>query len=326
MVNNKVAPKIPSIFCPIGSKIAPEVNEVQEFTNQWACKFHFLKDEMEVKKFAKGKFASLAARAYVGADVERLKLLSCWLSFTFFLDDQCEKLAEPEQLQTFFTRFMSSLRCPSTNQGNGPLFEALADLWKETLPLCPSSEFASRLIKDLGDYFEGYAWEAANTQSRRIPPMSEYLHFRQFTVCIYFLLHMYSLAHHINLPEDIPELSELTKMANNLIAWFNDIISLSKELQENDVHNLVLVIQNEFQCSLQVAMDRAVEMHNLEMKKFLELESLVRAKYCSDDQTGIEISKYLNGLRTCIRGNVDWSCESGRYFSSGAKPEDLFCA
>jgi 5-epi-alpha-selinene synthase len=326
---NNQTPKISPIYCPFESKIAPQVDEVQEFTNQWARKFNFLPSDEAVHRFSRIKVGVLTNRGYAGADVEMLKLVSCWLSFTFFLDDQAEKIQEPEQLQMFCSRFLSFLQSPTqiSCEGKGPLFESLADLWNHSLSQSPSPAWSQRFIKDLNEYLQSNAWEAANKQYNRIPSLAEYIHHRQFTVAVYVYFDLYELAHRIQLPENVPELSQLTRMANNIISWFNDIISLQKELSNNDVHNLVIVIQNEYQCTLQEAMDRAIEMHNIEMKNFLELESLVRSKYCSTtNHSAVEISRYIDGLHSCIRGNVDWSHESGRYLSSESKTEDLVCA
>jgi 5-epi-alpha-selinene synthase len=322
--HNNDIPKISSVYCPMDAKIAPQVDEVQTFTNQWACNFRFLPHEQALNRFSRIKVANLTNRGYIGADIDMLKLVSCWLSYTFFLDDQAEKIEDPDQLQKFCSRFVAFLRSPTsyTTEGKGPLFEALGQLWNESLNLSPSIEWSTRFIRDLSEYFESNVWEAANKQSHRIPSLSEYLHHRQYTVAVYVYFDLYELAHQIRLPENVPEIEEITHMANNIISWFNDMISLEKELTSNDVHNLVLVIQNEEKCSLQAAMDRAVEMHNIEMERFLELETRLR----SDFSQNTDVLNYLNGLRTCIRGNVDWSYESGRYVSGESKPEDLIMA
>jgi hypothetical protein len=326
-MGHTIIPKIPLVFCPIDSAIAPFVEETQEFTNQWACNFRFL-PESALGRFSRVKVGSLTNRGYCGAAPEMLKLVSCWLSYTFFLDDQAEKISDPVQLQSFCSRFVDFLQSPSSfpTEGTGPLFEGLKDLWGQSLSLAPSASWSHRFIKDLAEYFQSNVWEAANKQTHRIPTLEEYLHYRQYTAAIYVYFDLYELAHQINLPQNIPEVSELTRTANNIISYFNDIISLQKELANNDVHNLVIVLQNELQCSLQEAMDRAGQMHNLEMKKFLELERAVRNNPKFSEHAS-EISRYLDGLRTCIRGNVDWSQESGRYFTQGEfKVEDLVVA
>ncbi len=62
-------------------------------------------------------------------------------------------------------------------------------------------------------------------------------------------------------------------IANNVISWSNDIIGLEIEMKRRDVHNLVLVLQQEYQLTLQEAINRAAELCNEEVRKFMDLES-----------------------------------------------------
>jgi 5-epi-alpha-selinene synthase len=230
---------------------------------------------------------------------------------------------EPEQLRKFFSRFTAYLHSPKDTvmEGQGPLFVALQDIWERTLPNVPTSTWPERFITDLSNYFESNAWEAANKKAGRVPSLEEYIHWRQFTVACYPFFDLCEVTQNIKKPENVPELDRLSTMANHVVAFFNDIISFEKELPTGDCHNLVLVLQHEMRCSLQVAMDRAVEMHNLEMRDFLHLEAQIRNDERFRDD--VNISEYINGLRYWIRGNLDWSYESGRYLPDGATPNDL---
>jgi hypothetical protein len=322
---NKV-PTISPVYCPITPVIADNVEALQLYTDQWASAYGFFPNETALKRFHRAKFAWLGARSYADANPEMLMLITGWLCFTFFLDDQCEKAigTNPEQLRKFFSEFVSyltnSLPPPTTN--TSPLFDALKDLWSRTLAHLPSESWSSRFIQSVADYLESNAWEAENKLQGRIPSLHEYVEKRQFTVGAYLFFDLAEVTQSLKMPYPTPpEISRLQRMANNIIAWFNDIVSLEKELPTHDVHNLVLVLQHEYQCSLQLAMDVAVDMHNREMKQFLQLESQILCDPRYRDNS--DISEYIRGLRFWIRGNVDWSYESGRYLPDGATPEDL---
>jgi 5-epi-alpha-selinene synthase len=318
-------PTISPVYCPIKPAIADKVEILQLYADQWASLYRFFPNETALKRFHRAKFAWLGARSYADAHPEMLKLITGWLCFTFFLDDQCEKEVgtNPEQLRKIFSRFVSYLEGTlPPSEANGPLFDALKDLWSRTLRCVPSDSWCPRFIKNLGDYLESNAWEAENKEQNRIPSLQEYIEHRQYTVAAYLFFDLAEVTQSLKMPDPTPpEISRLQRMANNIIAWFNDIISLEKELPTNDVHNLVIILRNEFKCSLQTAMDKAVEMHNIEMKQFLQLEAQVLSdpRYRDDDT----IAEYIRGLRFWIRGNVDWSYESGRYLPDGATPEEL---
>jgi 5-epi-alpha-selinene synthase len=105
-------------------------------------------------------------------------------------------------------------------------------------------------------------------------------------------------------------------MANNLISWCNDLVSLEKEMRVGDVHNLVVVLQHHHQISLQQAIHMAIEQHNAEMKAYLELEPQVPSFGPDIDP---QVQLYLRGLRHWMRGNLDWGLTAKRYMFKTAR-------
>jgi 5-epi-alpha-selinene synthase len=292
------------------------------FANELAVSFKFINNERALGKFDKSKFAWLAARSYPDANTEMLELVVRWLCFTFFLDDQISTASTlPDELRNIFSQWMSRVQSTdgSSNQ-KGPLFELLGETWE--LTSTPSVEWTYRFIEDIAHYLEANAWETANKLSDAYPTLEEYLHYRQYSVAAYLFFDLIEITQSLQLPTDVPELPLLCRMANNLIAWFNDIISLEKELPEGERHNLVLVISREYNCSLQEAMDIAVEMNNTEMSKFLALEQRLR----TDDRYRFgydDLWSYIDGLKYWIRANIDWSYESGRYQPETSNPSEI---
>ena len=104
-------------------------------------------------------------------------------------------------------------------------------------------------------------------------------------------------------------LLELTRLANELVCWSNDLVSLDKELQQGDVHNLVQVLQHEHGLSLQGAVEQATQQHDETLVAYLGAEQRVKEQF-SDWQ---ELATYLELLRARIRGIHDWAIVSGRY-------------
>jgi 5-epi-alpha-selinene synthase len=99
-------------------------------------------------------------------------------------------------------------------------------------------------------------------------------------------------------------------MANNVVCWSNDIISLDKEMKRGDVHNLVLALRCEHQLVLQEAIDHAGELHDAEVRAFIDLEPRLPSFGAAVDA---ELARYVVILRSWMRGNLDWSHASGRY-------------
>jgi hypothetical protein len=97
------------------------------------------------------------------------------------------------------------------------------------------------------------------------------------------------------------------------VAWFNDIVSLEKELRVGDVHNLVIVLRQEYHLSVQEAVAQAARLFNARMREYVELERRLPSLGVESDA---RLQRYLAGLRCWVRGNMDWSYESARYGKS----------
>ncbi|MCT2563664.1 terpene synthase family protein [Chryseobacterium herbae] len=94
-------------------------------------------------------------------------------------------------------------------------------------------------------------------------------------------------------------------MGGDLFAWSNDLISLEKEMQDDEGLNLVLVILNERKCSIEDAFDEAVQMYNARVEEFVNL-------YNDIPDFGIYtpvVKKFLEGQG----GYLKWFEEIKRY-------------
>ncbi len=102
------------------------------------------------------------------------------------------------------------------------------------------------------------------------------------------------------------------RTSNNVICWANDLFSLEKEAESGDVHNLVLILRHERKGSLQEAVSDAVAMHNSQVEEFENLEPQIPS---FGRAVNANLGRYITVLKTRMRGNFDWSQESGRYKS-----------
>jgi hypothetical protein len=77
-----------------------------------------------------------------------------------------------------------------------------------------------------------------------------------------------------------------------------------------DMHNLALVLQHEAGMSLQAAVDEVASFVKREVKSFVALEATLPSFGSTVDSS---VRRFVEVLRTWMRGNLDWSYESGRY-------------
>ena len=304
------------LFCPLPSTMHPEVAKAQTHTEEWARHMGLIVDKSGMKRIEGGKFASLIARAYPTAPYDILTLICDWTTWLFLLDDICDEGVagtQPTQLSAVFAKVKTILTQPCTHITDEWQFAAgLADLWQRTRTYA-QPEWTERFISQIETFARACVWESRNRQYGHSPDYAEYIAMRRVTQGLYIYLMFTELAGGYVLSETHladSTLVRLTDLAGNVLGATNDILSLGKELETGDPHNLVLVLQHAHNQSLNDAIAQAIAFHDASMRSFIHLaHETERDLTHRDDLT----CHYIAGMRSLIRGNLDWSVATRRY-------------
>lgn len=308
-------------YCPIDSKVNPNILSAQHRLEQWIQEFGLITDTKTLNNFIAAKFGYLAAYTYPNAAPAELQVIADLLGWLFVMDDQCDENVigtNPEQLNTLFDEFLAILRFEDVAainlDNNRQLKLALINLWQRILSAAPAlEEWSSRFIKDVEDCFRACVWEATNRAAGLKPSVALFIQQRLLTSAVYPVFDLTEMTDKIYLPPEVlshPILQKLSELAGNVVCWSNDVLSVHKELAHGDVHNLVIVLQQEESLSLEQAIERAIEMHNQAVVEFFSLEKQLPI---FDKYIDRQLLVYVIGLRAWMRGNLDWATLSGRY-------------
>jgi Terpene synthase family 2, C-terminal metal binding len=311
----------PTVFCPFSPRISPHVADVQRYAVEWAVRHRLLADLPARAAFARARFAHLIARAYPDAGYADLCLAAAWLTFTFQLDDYFETVlgVRPGRQREAGAVLLSYLLAddpahdePALAAALGrPLAGALADVWSQTTARA-GAVWRSRFVGHIGQYLAANAWEADNRAAGQVPGIEEYLRMRRHsaaTAQFFDLIEVFGRAELSARWSADPQLRALRRYADNVVAWFNDLVSWPKERAIGDPHNLVLVLQRQERLSSAAAVRRVVARHDQEVRRFVA----ARAELRPELRAAPGVERLVTGLAHWIRANVDWSAESGRY-------------
>jgi hypothetical protein len=109
--------------------------------------------------------------------------------------------------------------------------------------------------------------------------------------------------------------SESTCLLSNVVVWTNDVYSLEKERTVGEVHNLVYIVEHHQGVDRPAALARVGAAIEAETQRYLASEiELLRAYPGHADV----LVPYLAGMRSWMRGNLDWSARTKRYQPAGA--------
>ncbi|MEC5145436.1 hypothetical protein [Chitinophaga sp. 212800010-3] len=309
--------QLPVMRYPFPSAVNHYANEAQEHVTDWVQTYGLLKTEKAFLRFQKARFAWLAARAFPDAGLHELCIIADFNTWLFILDDQCDEAAvgrRAEYLKSLMAGLMSILRYnKQLTATEGGLPAALSSIW-ERMRAVSSPAWRLRFIRSMDDYFLSCIWEAENREAGRTPSVSDYVRMRPYTGALLADIEAIEIIEKIYLPRPVAEHALLQRMieaCNNIVCWANDLMSCAKEARQGDVHNLVLVLKEAGNLSLQEAINEALRMHNEEVAIFVALEKLLPLTGAESDY---ELLRYVSVLRSWIMGNYDWSTkDTGRY-------------
>ncbi|HET7271373.1 MAG TPA: hypothetical protein VFI90_09850 [Rubrobacter sp.] len=305
---------MPALYVPFPSAINEEADSVHQRTTEWLRRFLVLANETAYRRFSDIKIGRLAARFHPDAPLDALQLISDWYGWMFFWDDQRDETEIGKQPSLLAARNVGFLEVltGSGHPESAPL--ALWDLRERVLAKVATEAWMRRFVGSVEEHFASTVWEATNRSLGITPDIDSHVRMRPVTGGLNIDTQFIEIAERAYPPPKIWSDDTVRRMilaSNNAVCWANDIFSLEKEIRRNDVHNLVLQLEQDL--SLHAAIDRAIEMHNSEVRPFIDSASqLIQLDGSVDDV----LRRFVTILRTRMRGFVDWAHESGRYQSS----------
>jgi hypothetical protein len=310
----------PAVFCPLAPRISPYADEVQRSALHWATRHGLLERPGTQAAFAGARFANLMSRAHPTAGVADLTLATDWLTAIFALDDLLETalVAEPEAMRAGIDEFVAQLRADAL-PGNAvreafgrPIAASLADVWRRTAPRV-SAAWRARFVEHIAEYLQGTVWESGNRGRGALPTVAEYLAMRRHSAATEMFFDLIEPVHGIELPAGVladENFRALRRHAGTAIGLFNDLISWRKEMAVGDLHNIVFIVGRERGLDPADSIRAGVAEHDAQVASFLAAcDALANGPWADDPAVRtatIDVAHWL-------RGNLDWSLESGRY-------------
>ncbi|HKY41018.1 MAG TPA: hypothetical protein VJN18_34020 [Polyangiaceae bacterium] len=303
--------EIPELFCPFPSAVNPHGAEAEHHSFEWAQRWGLVsRAGREGQLLCAAKSAWFAAYPMPDASKDDLFLASDWAMWLFIHDDTVDHVfSVPSKIASRHAEFVAILDGAAPATDDLPAAHALANLRHRFHDRAPRWWF-DRFIQAVKHQFHSHEWEVSNTYANRVPELAAYVKMRPYVYWPCIILAFIASRVRPN-PAFLQHASivSMTAMALNQIVWVNDVIGVNREIAEGSPHNLVLVLQQEYNLSLKEALHRAVQMTDNEMKAFLRLE--VELPNFADEEA--EVKTYLNTLHAWMRGHLDWYQETNRY-------------
>ncbi|NGO06297.1 terpene cyclase [Streptomyces sp. HC44] len=323
----------PDIRSPFPHRLNPFAEKARFHVAHWVRHNGLVHRESARERFERADFGWFAAVVYPTADASRLNLMADWFAWLFLVDDQLDDGRfgrSPDHVGETVDRMRAVLgghgRCEVADPHIPTTISSLAGLWERTAPHA-TPEWRRRFVGHLEECLRTAAvWEAGNRIDGTVPSEETYIVNRRHTGAIYVCMDLIEIVERISVPDSVhrsPEFTAALDAACNVVCWTNDVHSLAKERLRGEVHNLVFLVEHHRGLDRRTALDHVRTAIEEETGRYLAAEAKLLTAH--PDRTR-ELTLYTAGMRTWMRGNLDWSRRTKRYHPAsdgGAeRPED----
>lgn len=312
--------ELPDIYCPFPQRTSPHVGLTRGHLDIWTRRTGLVHRASARRRFEQADFGAFVGMVYPTASSEHLDLVADWFVWLFLVDDQLDDGhlgRSPDRVREVVARMRSvvdgTVPVPLPDEEPPAAVVALADLWERTIPgAAPHwrTRFAWHLITYLTT---ATTWEAGNRADDVVPSEETYIAKRRHTGAIHVCMDLIEIVAGIEAPESIhndPRFITALEASCNVVCWANDVYSYEKEQVLGEIHNLVHLVRHHRGFGKQQALDHVCARIATETERFLAAEDELLEMY---PQLSAMLVPYLDGMRSWMRGNLDWSRQTPRY-------------
>jgi hypothetical protein len=314
-----VSDAFPELFMPFAYQVNPHVESAKQHVAAWVQHVELVRKPSARERFARADFGWFASCVYPTADAQDLALVADWFALMFLYDDQLddgEIGKNPELVNEINAAALGILMSPHAQAAAGaspaarsPVVVSLADLWRR-MDGRADDAWRSRFIGHIAHGAAAAHWESQNRVASIVPDEASYIEKRRHTGAIYVCMDLIDIVTGQTVPAELyasePFHSALTA-ACDVVCWTNDVYSLDKETQLGEWHNLVSVVAHHEQLHREAALADAAHRIVTRLGQFYDAERTLR------DHDSPAIRAGLDGMRSWMRGNFDWSRRTRRY-------------
>lgn len=308
---------LPLNYYPWPNLVNPHIEQMGKDMDTWIDNDYTFLTEIQKIRYKKMRLHACTACMWPHLTYDQVIPCNRFMLQYVVLDDQIEH-SSPQEIEHLRMRCTAILRGEQPTPQENALYRHMALLRDEFKAFMPGI-WMERFI----DYFYitiryGIELEHPYKVANRPPSLALFKVLREYNVLMLPYLTFGEIESGLILPEHIiehPVVKRMITLLVRIIAWQNDIHSLPKELAKGtEIFNLVLVLQQEYQLSLEDASAEALRIHNEDLAELLALHKEYRE--FGEYQAHVDQFLYYSGIG--IQGvNTFYLQETERYKHGG---------
>ncbi|MFG2841575.1 germacradienol/geosmin synthase [Kitasatospora sp. NPDC048296] len=331
--------RLPEFKLPFSLSLSPHLDGARERVIEWAERVGMLAGHPDVPGSGIWDAESMrdydlplcAAGIHPDATADQLDVSSAWLAWGTWADDYYPKvfgrtrdLAGAKAANARLSLFMPLDGGPVPEPVNA-LERGLADIWQRTAgPM--TVEARGRFRESVEVMTDSWIWELSNQIQNRIPDPVDYLEMRRTTFGSELTTGLSRLSHGKAVPEEVYRHGSMRALENSAMDYacmINDVFSYQKEIEyEGELHNIVLVVQNFFNCDYPSAVRIVDDLMHSRLEQFRHVAQqefpVLYEDFGLDAAARELLDGYVTELENWLAGVLKWHQDCRRY-----RTEDL---
>lgn len=316
-----LSPKsLPDFGIPFESRRSPDGDAARERNVAWLRRHGLLVTSAQELMFRSYKIADLTALWVPDASGPALDVAVDTIALATLFEDQFDGLVgfEESVARAACRPFFEVLETGYTD-ATGPWAAAFSDIW-DRMRMGRSSEWCDRAARNWRGFLDACCAEAGVRSERRSLRVQQFLENRRQSGFTYTMIDLIESSYNFETTiraRSVPELKCMVDITADVIDTVNDLVSVEKEENSNDVHNLVLVLEREENLSREDSLTEVLRRLRQWCAYFSECENKL-ADQCVEanlrtDETNSAV-RLGEAMRLAIGGHPCWYAATGRYY------------
>ncbi|KAL1732292.1 isoprenoid synthase domain-containing protein [Schizophyllum commune] len=312
MSNYFVLPDHTSICAIYKSGTNPHYDAVAQESREWINSFDFFPDKKRLE-FRQGQL--LASHSYHYAGYNEFRVCCDFLNLLFVIDEISDKQSrDAQETGDIYVRTMHG-----SNIDEGTKLYQVTKEFREHLLQCIGPRSFQRFVQHCENYISAVATEARLREEEKIPSIKDFIPLRRENSAIRCGLDLIEVCLGIDLPDFVfedPAVQQIYWAGVDLVCWQNDLYSYSMEVARGlSGSNMVTVLMQELGVDVQGAVNYLGELcKGLVVQYGRGRENLP----FWGPEIDVAVARYADAVGCWVRGNIDWSFETPRYFGQDA--------
>lgn len=301
----------PQITYPFPVKISPHGPALEKIVDTWIDEYTCFTPSFN-KQMKAIKVGHVIATYFPNATFDQGLIIAQWIIWAFIIDDYYS-YGPLEELPRASERMLEILNGGSPRPEDNDIVRRTVIVRDTILPHV-STQWMKRFALGHIAWFDGMKQEAEYSRSggRKFLPLKEFMAIRVKALGGNETADLADIVTGFMPPEEIlynPTLLQLRHLFTRITALCNDVFSVKKDIKNGDTMNSILVIQHEWNCTLEEAKAEAINMHNKDVEEFVA----VRSSLPDVGSWQEKFEECILNMELMMSGHLAWYQYSERY-------------